>query len=380
MKKPQDDDSDEPLYLSPAWHKAHRRARETSQATPAPVLPPIPEAYRVPQPKPKKVSASPLAKRRIALASRWRRCDVAGCARLTDGMSSLCRRHKENRGRFGHAKARRRLKPHEYRHLIKASLTYFRKNPPPQSILESVQAFLTPPGRITGSRERGKKARLMLIAEMVRWQDPRYRHRYSQRPGYAQQRAGYEPRDYLAVMVAVEAFIAEREGQGFPGEVEGMEKAFALATLHKRPGRYAVSPKLRKDAPPGIVKPDVKYTQRVSGTVLRAIATRLKEFHSLNLYIYHTAKAVLALPRPKVKLKKRYIPKPIATPAGASLCSTPPPTATRQVKVTLPPRYQKPSIGRIATAAEIHAWQALEAEWRLHPQGYYFTTEEITTE
>jgi hypothetical protein len=392
VKRQRDDDDEEdsqPTYLSPAWHRARRLAQEAAKASsstttqsPPPEDPRIAQArafYEAEEQKKarraRKIGASPFARRRLELRFHYRRCDVKGCGYLTDGMSSLCKRHKNNRAAYGHPKVNRRLQQRDYLHLIEATLKYWKKVPPPQSILESTASFLTPPGRLTGSREPGKKARLMLIAEMVRWQDPRYRKKYSHRPGYDSRKAGYAPRDYLAVMVAVEAYMAERDGQGFPGDVEFIEKAFAIARLHRRPGSRSR------------VRPGRKLVHMVNGTVLRAIAARLRQFNSLGVYIHQTAREVLKEPRKKPKPpRKRYAPKPVApAPAPAPLPRPEgsgrgrPPSASRptvRVRHDLPPQYPKPTTRPGCTIMELRAWEENRRLWRNHPQGFYFEDRE----
>jgi hypothetical protein len=125
----------------------------------------------------------------------------------------------------------------------------------------------------------------LLIAEMARWSDHRYRKKVTDH-GQWTRKADYSPKGILAVLIAVKAYVEEREGQGFPHDSEDTAMMFALTRLWKRPRRYSQGSK-------GRARP-MKYSQRVSKTVMHGLVKRWREFTTVGVYVLQTARAVLA--------------------------------------------------------------------------------------
>jgi hypothetical protein len=226
--------------------------------------------------------ATPISQIRKAHRYTDRSCEI--CRRQTDGISSLCKRHLERRGRHGSVKVTQQLRHRDYSHLIGLATKYLKANPPPSNITESIQRFLQPPGPLPRGSD-GWRKRQLLIAEMARWSDPRYQKKVTDHGGWSR-KAEYSARGILAVLIAVKAYVEEREGRGFPHDSEETAMMFALTRLWKRPRAYSQGLK-------GRVQP-VRYSQRASKTVLRGLVRRWREFTAVGVYVLQTARIILA--------------------------------------------------------------------------------------
>jgi hypothetical protein len=198
-------------------------------------------------------------------------------------------------------KVTRYVKFREYVHLAKLARKYLKAHPPDQPILDSMTRFLQPPDPIPrGSRIRGRRERAALREEMSRWSDKRFQKRYTcgrvkGDRGYLKH--DYSPRGVLAVLIGITAYIDEREGQGFPHESEAIEKAHALIRLWKRP-RYTIGR-----------KQPVKVSARITASVLRGLAARLREFTAVNTFCLVTARAILAEYKAAEAARIKALPK-----------------------------------------------------------------------
>lgn len=238
----------------------------------------------------------PIAQTRKAHRYTDRRCEAPGCQRQTDGISSLCRKHLARRARLGSVRVTRQLRHREYAHLVGVATKYLKRNPPPSNITESMLRFLQPPSMV---RPITRKQEL-LITEMTRWNDPRYRNKVTNHGGWTR-KADYSPRGILAVLIAVKAYVEERDGQGFPHDSEDTAMMFALVRLWRRPSSYSQGPK-------GRTKP-VKNSYRVSKTVMVALVKRWREYTILGVYVLQTARAILTEYRASEAERIKRLPK-----------------------------------------------------------------------
>ncbi len=236
---------------------------------------------------PRKLAASPIGRK--VQEDRDRRCDICACQ--TNGVSSLCRRCLSRRSRFGSVKVSRIIEYREYNHFLGPVTKYLKQHPPPLPVRESMARFLLPPGKIPVGQV-GHKSRALLIQEMCRWPDPRYQKKKTTHGGYDRP-AKYTPTAYLATLIAVNMFIEEREGRGFPDDAEQFTLARALVRMHKRPGRRGISSKKLKLFPPGQARLEIRVN-RVCKTVLAGLAARLREFQIVGVYVLTTARSLLA--------------------------------------------------------------------------------------
>lgn len=267
-----------------------------------------------------------------------RRCE--SCRKPTDGLSSLCRVHLRRRGKLGSVKATRQLRHADYAYLVGVATKFLKKNPPPADVLTTMQRFLEPPGMPSHYNRHGGSPRALLISEMQRWSDPRYRKKVTDHGGWSR-KADYSPKGILAVLIAVEAYVEEREGNGFPHDAEHTAMMFALVRLWKRPRSYA--PRWQN-----------RNTKRVSPSVLRELIKRWREFTTLGMFVLKTARAVLREQAEAQKLKR-------SAPAA--------PQAPPLTHFTLAPRYPRPRLLSIQDAEKVRAWERHESLWRQHPTG-----------
>jgi hypothetical protein len=205
----------------------------------------------------------------------WRVCEI--CRRQTDGISSLCKLHLRRRGRLGSVRVTRQLRHREYAFLVGIATKYLKKNPPPSNITESMRRFLQPPGMIRPITRKQER----LITEMARWSEGRYRNKWTDHGGY-RRKADYSPRGILAVLIAVKAYVEERDGVGFPHDSEDYSMMFALTRLWRRPRSLSRGAK------------NVKYSTKVSKTVLTGLVKRWREHTMVGVYVLQTARAILA--------------------------------------------------------------------------------------
>jgi hypothetical protein len=221
----------------------------------------------------------PIAQARKANKYTDRRCEA--CQRQTDGISSLCRLHLHRRSRLGSVRVTRQLRHKEYAYLVGVATKYLKKNPPSSNVLESMQRFLQPPGM---TRPITRKQAL-LITEMSRWSDARYRNRWTDHGGY-RRKANYTSTGILAVLIAVKAYVEERDGVGFPHDSEDYAMMFALTRLWRRPRGYSNGKK-------GRLAP-IRYSTKVSKTVLTSLVKQWREYSMVGVYVLQTARVILA--------------------------------------------------------------------------------------
>jgi hypothetical protein len=219
-----------------------------------------------------------------------RRCDE--CHRQTDGLSSLCRLHLRRRGKLGSVRVTRQLRHREYAFLVGIATKYLRRNPPPSNITESMLRFLQPPGMV---RPITRKQEL-LITEMSRWSDMRYRNKWTDHGTY-RRKADYSPRGILAVLIAVKAFVQERDGVGFPHDSEDFAMMFALTRLWRRPRSISRG------------KTNTKYSTKVSKTVLTGLVKRWREYTMVGVYVLQTARTILAELKANEAKRIKALPK-----------------------------------------------------------------------
>jgi len=219
-----------------------------------------------------------------------RRCDE--CHRQTDGLSSLCKLHLRRRGKLGSVRVTRQLRHRDYAFLVGIATKYLKKNPPQSNIIESMLRFLQPPGMV---RPITRKQEL-LITEMSRWSDPRYRNKWTDHGGY-RRKANYTPTGILAVLIAVKAHVEERDGVGFPHDSEDFAMMFALTRLWRRPRSLSRGMK------------NAKYSSKVSKTVLTGLVKRWREYTMVGVYVLQTARAILAEYRASEAERIKSLPK-----------------------------------------------------------------------
>jgi hypothetical protein len=276
---------------------------------------------------------TPIHERRKANKGRWRVCEV--CKRQTDGLSHFCRKHLLRRKLQGSVKVTRQLRHADYAVNIGLATKYLKKTPPPSHIIEAVLRFLQPPDPPKRYHDGGK-GKALLFAEMSRWRDKRYQKKVTDHGGWSR-KADYSPRGILAVLVAVVAYIDEREGRGFPGNAEHVAIVRALCRLWKRPRRMGGSK-------------GEKYSTRINGTVLKLLAERWRQSTVLSVYVLQTARAVLA-ERSAAEVAKAK------RPAAAPHTITPP------KPLPLPARYPRPIYRGFADLPKIEQWNRLDKLW-----------------
>lgn len=286
---------------------------------------------------------NPISQRRQDNKYTDRRCEV--CRRQTNGISSLCQRHLNLRGWHGSVKVTEYVKLRDYAHLVKLARKYLKAHPPDQPILDSMARFLLPPDPIPrGSRARGRRERAALRVEMSRWNDPRYRKKISnpnQRGTVYYFKYDYTPTGILCTLIGITAYIDEREGQGFPHDAEAIEKAHAIVRLWKRP-RYFIGR-----------KQPVKVSARITASVLRGLAARLREFSMINTFCLVTARAILTEYKATEAARIKALPKhPVYTG---------PPSFTRWPAPHVPQIGSCPELDRALKA--YREWQANERAW-----------------
>jgi hypothetical protein len=253
------------------------------------------------------------------------------------------------------------------RHDLVTARKYLRLHPPSAEILETLaREVLSPSASFTiNYTERFANTRTLtrtqgrLRAAMAWWHDPQ-----SVKTGGRgwRRRHGTDPREVLAVLGAATVYTERYDwGAGFAPE---MARAMLLLKLRKM---RSVTEFNRRKGTAG------RATVIIHGQVRKLLAQTISE--RVGRFLLVTAREILKTPpapRPK------YIPNPAVSPAPRAAEPRPQPKLTRQVKLALPPRYRKPSIGRLATTAELYDWQKNEQLWKRCPEGYYYTSQEIT--
>ena len=385
--KPTDDEEDNaPTYLSPAWHAARAAERQAAEAAAARAKAEE-EAAQLARPRRRnepteyekrfnleptktryvrKETASPAGKRFTYLHNYVnRQCEE--CGESTSDGTSLCDRHRRNRGQHGSILRSKILPLKAYKPHLVVAVKYLQRNPPPPEVLALVAAFVEPPPRLRPG-EVGYKDRLLLVREMDRWRDPQFRwkERLYTTPGLPKF-YDYSATGYLATMLAVELYLAECDWRGFPHDAPDWAVMRAVVRMHRRPGpRGAVA----RRAPGGQIT-------RVRPTVLKLLVKRYREQGVMLTYIRQTVETLLRDRRKyKVRPYRRGVPKPVKAKPLAP--PTRPPTPRERVRVDLPARYRKPTTRPGWTVPELRAWEQNERAWRTWPSGYYITDKETT--
>lgn len=236
---------------------------------------------------------TPIQQRTKDHKSTWRVCEV--CHKPTNGLSSLCWKHRRYRGKNGSVKVSRPLYHRDYAHLIGLAVKYMKHNPPPLPILESMARLLTPPAAIPkGSRTPRRAERERLRLEMSRWSDFRYQKKVTDH-GQWSRKADYSPRGVLAVLVAITAYVEERP-RGWPHDSDRIETARAIIRLWRRPRKMGG-------------RAGAKRSSKIPPSVLRGFAARLREFSMVGVYALLTARAILTEYRASEAERSKKLPR-----------------------------------------------------------------------
>ena len=160
--KPTDDEEDNaPTYLSPAWHAARAAERQAAEAAAARAKAEE-EAAQLARPRRRnepteyekrfnleptktryvrKETASPAGKRFTYLHNYVnRQCEE--CGESTSDGTSLCDRHRRNRGQHGSILRSKILPLKAYKPHLVVAVKYLQRNPPPPEVLALVAAFV----------------------------------------------------------------------------------------------------------------------------------------------------------------------------------------------------------------------------------------------
>src|SRR4030095_2523063 len=160
------------------------------------------------------------------------------------------------------------LRVKEWRPILPTVLRFMKANPPSAEALASVGRLIDPGNAPTPSVPR-RHPRRLLYEELCHWQRP------EARTSAKVKRWSYKPRGILARLVAAQVVLEEQERR-FPGAASEIELARTLCSMFHRRERASG-----------------KRKQRLSGSVYRELADRIRSSGAAGLYILQSARGVI---------------------------------------------------------------------------------------